>query len=503
MSSIHNIKYAVVLFLWGCSGILFAQDGSVSGDRQALEDLYEATGGDSWDNNSGWLSGEPSDSWHGVEVDAEGRVVELDLSGNNLSGELPETIGNLTRVRYFNVKQNELVGEIPSSIGNMVSLTHLLLNGVVMDMQEGESYHPGKEVSGFRSDERTNTFSGQLPSSIGNLTELLWFELSGRGSEDAPAITGPVPSEIGNLTKLKGFQISWNKITELPRSMENLTDMVHIGFENQWGNLDNLSNGDLAFLEDMTNLHGIFIEDNAFNIPFPDLSNLTGLHQVLIKKCGFSGSFPEYLIDGSNPDINMVEAGFNNFGGSFPAIGTPNNLTAFTITSNGLTGEIHPSWGTSNAEKIVNFGFGYNELEGEIPDLSHMYKLRFVAANDNNFTGPPPMVDTSNEDLKNLHLQNNQMSGQVEAELAEVGNLPKFEQINLSSNQFTDTDLEPLIDALEDDGNLNVLIYNNQNATTKNSAGETIKDHENNASYAVGAGVRKKILKDGCTSINP
>ncbi|MDX1639052.1 MAG: hypothetical protein R3281_13850, partial [Balneolaceae bacterium] len=54
--------------------------GSVEGDRQALVDLYEATGGSSWDNNSGWLQGNPSDSWYGVEVDADGRVVRLDLA---------------------------------------------------------------------------------------------------------------------------------------------------------------------------------------------------------------------------------------------------------------------------------------------------------------------------------------------------------------------------------------------------------------------------------------
>ncbi|PAU92838.1 hypothetical protein CK503_14210, partial [Aliifodinibius salipaludis] len=98
---------------------------SVEGDRHALMDLYNATGGDSWANNSGWGSGDPSGSWHGVEVDANGRVVRLDLWKNGLQGQLPSTIGNLTKLTYLNVKGNKLTGRIPSEIGGMRSLEWL------------------------------------------------------------------------------------------------------------------------------------------------------------------------------------------------------------------------------------------------------------------------------------------------------------------------------------------------------------------------------------------
>ncbi|MDR8394690.1 hypothetical protein NC796_26365, partial [Aliifodinibius sp. S!AR15-10] len=160
------------LLLWSLTFIAFSQtQNSVAGDRQALMDLYNATGGSSWKNDSGWGSGDPSDSWHGVKVDADGRVIRLDLWKNGLEGSLPASIGNLTKLTYLNVKGNRLTGDIPSEIGNMTSLEWLILSGR-NHLQNGnpvkeppqdlnEPYHPGKYNSA------TNDFT-ILPSTIGD-----------------------------------------------------------------------------------------------------------------------------------------------------------------------------------------------------------------------------------------------------------------------------------------------------------------------------------------------
>ena len=192
---------------------------SVSGDRQALMDLYEATAESSWNNASGWGNGDPSNDWYGVEVNNQGRVIQLDLSGNNLTGSLPTSIGNLTELRYLNLKQNNIESTIPSSIGNMVNLTHLLLNGRVEDMSSSGNFHPGKPGGGHGSDERTNQFSGQIPTSIGNLKNLKYLEIIGRGDENIKdgtgypnALSGSIPSEIGNLTELVGVHLGFNSL---------------------------------------------------------------------------------------------------------------------------------------------------------------------------------------------------------------------------------------------------------------------------------------------------
>ena len=68
-------------------------------DRYALATLYNATGGPNWSGNYNWLSFEPISEWEGVITDGNGRVIELKLTENQLSGEIPPELGNLANLR--------------------------------------------------------------------------------------------------------------------------------------------------------------------------------------------------------------------------------------------------------------------------------------------------------------------------------------------------------------------------------------------------------------------
>ena len=69
-----------------------------SPDGFALVALYSATDGDNWKNNEGWLSALPIDEWYGIRVNEDGRVIELTLSDNQLSGEIPAELESLSEL---------------------------------------------------------------------------------------------------------------------------------------------------------------------------------------------------------------------------------------------------------------------------------------------------------------------------------------------------------------------------------------------------------------------
>lgn len=75
---------------------------SYASERDALELLYDALSGDRWDNSDGWLSEAPLNEWHGV-VARDGRVVGIELAGNNLTGQLPGSLADLNDLEVLDL----------------------------------------------------------------------------------------------------------------------------------------------------------------------------------------------------------------------------------------------------------------------------------------------------------------------------------------------------------------------------------------------------------------
>ena len=84
-------------------------------DRAALRVLYNTTDGANWTDNTNWLSNEPLSEWYGVSTDGQGRVDELRLSANGLSGEIPPELENLANLQVFDVRNTGLSCVTPGS----------------------------------------------------------------------------------------------------------------------------------------------------------------------------------------------------------------------------------------------------------------------------------------------------------------------------------------------------------------------------------------------------
>ncbi len=96
-------------------------------ERSALIELYKKTEGDSWRNATGWNSRDPLRDWHGVRI-RNGRVTELSLSNNALTGSIPGEVANFTELKVLNLAGNALAGVMPEEILSLSGLTELRVN---------------------------------------------------------------------------------------------------------------------------------------------------------------------------------------------------------------------------------------------------------------------------------------------------------------------------------------------------------------------------------------
>ena len=261
-------------------------------DRAALEALYDATGGATWTDNTNWKTTEPLSEWHGVTTDSDGRVTELILTNNQLTGTIPAELGDLTNLLQLRLDGNQLTGTIPAELGDLTSLQRLYLN--------------------------ENELTGPIPTELGNLTSLQNLYLHGN------QLTGSIPSWLVNLSALWELSLWSNQlIGTIPPEVApaqdravlvvlynatggpNWTDSTNwLSSEplSEWhgvstdaqGRVEELRlsanglNGMIgAELEVLTHLTGLYLNDNELSGTIPaELGDLANLQELDIRNTG-------------------------------------------------------------------------------------------------------------------------------------------------------------------------------------------------------------------------
>ena len=190
-------------------------------DRGALEALYNASSGAGWSNNDNWLTDEPLGEWHGVNTDANGRVIELHLANNQLIGPIPAELGHLTSLRWLNLSQNQLTGELPAEWAGMTELEWLYL----WDNQLTGSAPSwlGDLSSLVRLELSENGFTGAIPGNLGSLPRL---ELLMLNDND---LTGTIPVSLGSGTNLRWLSLARNQLLgQIPSALGNLQNLQYL-----------------------------------------------------------------------------------------------------------------------------------------------------------------------------------------------------------------------------------------------------------------------------------
>lgn len=279
-----------------------------AGQRDALIALYNSTNGAGWLNNSNW-NGAPGteNTWYGVTCDNANTVVlELDLSGNNLSGVIPTELGNLSNLTYLNLSSNQLTGQIPPELGDLSNLTILNLH--------------------------SNRLA-EIPPELGNLSSLTHLYL------EKNEIGVNIPSSFGNLANLERLYLHYNQLTgSIPAGLGSLTNL-----ESLYLRYNNLTGSIPPELGNLENLVDLDLHSNQLtgSIP-PELGNLVNLEKLFLHFNRLSGSIPTELENLSN--LIMLNLSYNQLTGSIPPeLGYLSSLKTLHLFGNQLKGEIPPT----------------------------------------------------------------------------------------------------------------------------------------------------------------
>ena len=290
---------------------------AVSPDRAALVALYNATDGPNWEaNQTNWLSDRPIGEWYGVTTNAEGRVTELDLSSNDLTGPIPPELGDLSNLMTLDLSFNKLSGQIPSDLGNLSNLTSLDLG-----FNRNLSGSIPRELGTLSNLEHlvllADNLSGQIPRELSNLSNLETLHLQGNN------LSGQIPPELGNLSNLEFLHLGSNNLSgTIPSQLGNLSSLTSLHLE---GN--DLSGSIPSELSNLSNLGDLVLYGNNLSGPIPrELGSLSNLEVLFLRSNKLSGPIPPEL--GNLPNLRSLYLNFNQLTGAIPG-----NLTNLSLGS--------------------------------------------------------------------------------------------------------------------------------------------------------------------------
>ena len=323
----------------------------LSGDAATLAALYNATDGPNWRDNTRWLTDAPISDWSGVTASniVNGGVVgecvvrRLDLGSNQLSGEIPAELANLSNLVDLDLSGNQLSGEIPAELAKISILADLDLSS---NQLSGEI--PAELAKIPFLNLRSNQLSGEIPAELANLPNLYDLDLSFN------QLSGKIPAELGNLPNLEDLDLSGNQLSgEIPAELGNLPNLEDLELRR-----NQLSGEIPAELGNLSKLEYLDLRGNQLGGEIPaELANLSKLRHLNLGDNQLSGEIPAEL--GNLPNLIFLDLSFNQLSGEIPI--ELGKISIVNLQSNQLSGEIPIELG-----HVPNRSLDGNQFSGRI-----------------------------------------------------------------------------------------------------------------------------------------
>ncbi|KAF3506221.1 hypothetical protein F2Q69_00004059 [Brassica cretica] len=315
------------------------------------------------------------------ELNGSNSLVYLDLSETSLSGNIPDSIGNLKHLNVLKIQDSNITGKIPISIGSLSHLTSLILS--------------------------SSKLSGSLPSSIGNLSYLNTLSLSSNN------FGGEIPSSIQNLNRLTYVDVGNNEFTgTLPPNINSLSNFglsgpLEIGNISSMSKLRelDLSQNDLtgpipSTLFTIPSLETILVNNNQLNGPLK-IRNISSVSKLQEQPCfaqKHEFSFHSFI---TTEQVGNVRLWYHKI-----FIRTQQYMSTINLSNNGI------SW-LWKLPKLTFVAINNNMLSGFPKDLSKRQMEVISLKKKTNFSGEIPRSICDMTSLEVVDLSNNNFNGSV------------------------------------------------------------------------------------------
>ncbi|XP_048138484.1 receptor-like protein 7 isoform X1 [Rhodamnia argentea] len=349
----------------------------------------------------------------------------LDLSDNNIRGEVPPWVWNgSSNMQYLNLSRNFLTGvhryyPIYPWLMYTIDLSHNMLKGPPPEA-------PPSIMSYIVSN---NSLTGALPPWICNLSSVVTLDLSSNN------LTGVLPVCLGNISEslmvlnLKGNNFQ-GRIPELSMRGTQLT-MIDLSDNQLQGNLP-------RSLANCKMLEFINFANNLIVDTFPSwLGFLPKLHVLILRSNKFHGVVERPKSSSTFLKLHILDLSVNALVGKLPTefFQSWNAMKSKTGNFTYMQRKLQPNH-YLEFTYYGNYDFSmtviYKGLKWYYPKISEVFTV--IDLSSNLFEGEIPSAIGDLKGLQGLNLSNNFLIGHIPPSL---GNLTALESLDLSRNKLS------------------------------------------------------------------